>query len=181
MKPSLKRISKLLSLVLRHKPQQLGLTLDENGWVEVEALIQAINKTDLNVERDLLERVVSENDKQRFAFNDDKTKIRANQGHSVDVDVELEPASPPAFLFHGTVEKFLDAVRESGLQKMSRQYVHLSGDVETASNVGSRRGKPVILKIDSGGMADDGHVFYLSVNGVWLCDEVPAKYISIPD
>jgi putative RNA 2'-phosphotransferase len=174
----LKRISKLLSLVLRHKPQRLNLRLDKNGWMEVDMLLQAINRSGLSVDMELLDKVVAENDKQRFAFNEDKSKIRANQGHSVDVDVELKPAAPPKYLYHGTVAKFLDAIRETGLKKMSRQHVHLSATPETATKVGSRRGKPFILTIDAEQMAKDGYVFYLSTNGVWLTDEVPVRYIA---
>ena len=169
-----------MSLVLRHKPEQLGLRLDENGWVEVSELLAAMCSQGLDVDADLLEEVVRENDKQRFAFNEDKTRIRANQGHSVEVDVELEETLPPDFLYHGTVEKFLDLIRESGLKKMSRQHVHLSAEIETASNVGSRRGKPVILKIKSAQMVQDGYPFFLSANGVWLTDNVPPRYITFP-
>lgn len=175
-----KRISKLMSLVLRHKPEHLGLELDENGWVEVELLLAAMNRRQLKVDRSLLEQVVSENDKQRFAFNEDRTRIRANQGHSVAVDVELVEKNPPEVLLHGTVQKFLDAIRESGLKKMSRQHVHLSADSKTASKVGSRRGKPLILEIDAAKMAAAGFTFYLSANGVWLTDHVPPNFISFP-
>ena len=180
MKNTHKRISKLMSLVLRHKPEHLDLTLDENGWIEVELLLAAMQHQRLDVDRELLEEVVRDNDKQRFAFNDDRTQIRANQGHSIEVDVELEQKTPPSILLQGTVEKFLDAIRESGLKKMSRQHVHLSADMETASKVGSRRGKPVILQIDAANMEKNGHVFYLSANGVWLTDHVPPGFITFP-
>ena len=180
MKNTHKRISKLMSLVLRHKPEHLDLTLDENGWVKVDLLLAAMQRQGLDVDRDLLEEVVRDNDKQRFAFNDDRTQIRANQGHSIEVDVELEQKTPPSVLLHGTVEKFLDAIRESGLEKMNRQHVHLSGDLETANKVGSRRGKPVILQIDAAKMEKNGHVFYLSANGVWLTDHVPPGFITFP-
>ena len=180
MKNTHKRISKLMSLVLRHKPEHLDLTLDENGWVKVDLLLAAMQRQGLDVDRELLEEVVRDNDKQRFAFNDDRTQIRANQGHSIEVDVELEQKTPPSVLLHGTVEKFLDAIRESGLKKMSRQHVHLSADMETASKVGSRRGKPVILQIDAANMEKNGHVFYLSANGVWLTDHVPPGFITFP-
>lgn len=180
MKNTHKRISKLMSLVLRHKPEHLDLTLDENGWVKVDLLLAAMQRQGLDVDRDLLEEVVRDNDKQRFAFNEDRTQIRANQGHSIEVDVELEQKTPPSVLLHGTVEKFLDAIRESGLEKMNRQHVHLSGDLETANKVGSRRGKPVILQIDAAKMEKNGHVFYLSANGVWLTDHVPPGFITFP-
>ena len=169
-----------MSLVLRHKPEHLDLTLDENGWVKVDLLLAAMQRQGLDVDRDLLEEVVRDNDKQRFAFNEDRTQIRANQGHSIEVDVELEQKTPPSVLLHGTVEKFLDAIRESGLEKMNRQHVHLSGDLETANKVGSRRGKPVILQIDAAKMEKNGHVFYLSANGVWLTDHVPPGFITFP-
>jgi putative RNA 2'-phosphotransferase len=169
-----------MSLVLRHKPEHLGLELDENGWVDVDMLLAAMNSQQLNVDRQLLEQVVTGNDKQRFAFSEDRLRIRANQGHSIDVDVELEERDPPEVLLHGTVDKFLDAIRQSGLKKMNRQHVHLSADLNTASKVGSRRGKPVILEIDSAAMKQAGYVFYLSANGVWLTDHVPIEYISLP-
>ena len=180
MKDPHKPISKLMSLVLRHKPEHLGLTLDENGWVEVDKLLAAMKRSGKHVDRPLLEKVVRENDKQRFAFSDDKLRIRANQGHSVKVDVELEQKVPPAILLHGTVEKFLDLIRESGLKKMSRQHVHLSAELETANKVGSRRGKPVILEIDAEKMNQEGYVFFLSANGVWLTDHVPPRFIRFP-
>lgn len=180
MKTTHKRISKLMSLVLRHKPEHLDLNLDENGWVKVDLLLAAMQRQGLDVDQKLLEEVVRDNDKQRFAFNDDRTQIRANQGHSIDVDVELEEKTPPSILLHGTVEKFLVLIRESGLKKMSRQHVHLSADLATASKVGSRRGKPVILKIDAAKMEKDGHAFYLSANGVWLTDHVPPSFIRFP-
>jgi putative RNA 2'-phosphotransferase len=176
-----KQISKLMSLVLRHKPEHLGLVLDENGWVEVKPLLEAMQGIGLDVDRQLLEQVVRDNDKQRFALSEDKTRIRANQGHSIEVDVELEAKIPPVELYHGTVEKFLDLIRDSGLKKMSRQHVHMSADLETASKVGSRRGQPVILKIDAAKMADDGYVFFFSANGVWLTDRVPPNYIDAFD
>ena len=180
MKTTHKRISKLMSLVLRHKPEHLDLNLDENGWVKVDLLLAAMQHQGLDVDRELFEEVVRDNDKQRFAFNEDRTQIRANKGHSIEVDVELEQKTPPSVQLHGTVEEFLDPIRESGLKKMNRQHVHLSGDLETANKVGSRRGKPVILQIDAAKMEKNGHVFYLSANGVWLTDHVPPSYISFP-
>lgn len=167
-----------MSLILRHQPDVIGAELDENGWLEVDKLIDGINKKKrMNLNFETLTEVVEENDKKRFAFNEDQTKIRANQGHSVKVDVELKETIPPAKLYHGTVAKFVDAIMENGLVPMSRLHVHLSKDVETAINVGSRRGKPLILEIDAESMQKDGCVFYRSENGVWLTTEVPVKYI----
>lgn len=174
----LKHISKFLSLVLRHKPEEIGLEMEENGWVNVDELIAKCNNKNTSLNFDTLEEVVITNDKQRFAFNDDYTKIRANQGHTVNVDLQFEPTEPLEFLYHGTVEKFIEGIKTTGLQKMQRLHVHLSKDLETAVKVGSRRGKPLILKIKAAEMHKDGHPFYLSKNGVWLCDNVPAKYIQ---
>lgn len=175
-----KSVSKFLSLVLRHSPETIGLKLDENGWADVEELIEKCNKQESQnqMTAELLDYVVENNDKKRFAFNDDKTKIRASQGHSISVELNLNEAEPSEFLYHGTVEKFLDNIKKEGLQKMSRQHVHLSKDEETAIKVGSRRGSPQILIVRSGEMFRDGFKFYLSENDVWLTDEVPAKYIE---
>lgn len=172
-----KDISKLLSLVLRHKPEALGIQLDQNGWTDVDYLLAKLQEKSAEIDFERLEKIVYENDKQRFAFNAELTKIRANQGHSVNVDVELKPQSPPEFLYHGTVDKFLDGIRAEGLKKGSRLHVHLSKDLETATKVGSRRGKPVILIIRAAEMAKAGHTFFLSENGVWLCDAVPSSFI----
>jgi putative RNA 2'-phosphotransferase len=169
--------SKFLSLILRHQPETIGIELDENGWVDVDELLDKAGKHGKSISRELLERVVRENDKQRFALSDDMSRIRANQGHSVQVDLELKPQTPPAELFHGTVARFVDSIRENGLVSGARQHVHLSFDRETATIVGSRRGKPVILVIDAQKMHEEGYKFYLSENGVWLADEVPARYI----
>ncbi|TPG33392.1 RNA 2'-phosphotransferase [Flavobacterium pectinovorum] len=175
-----KSVSKFLSLVLRHSPETIELKLDENGWADVEELIEKCNKkgsqNQMTVE--LLDYVVENNDKKRFAFNEDKTKIRASQGHSISVELNLDEAEPSEFLYHGTVGKFLDSIKKEGLQKMSRQYVHLSKDLETAIKVGSRRGSAQILTVRSGEMHRDGFKFYLSENNVWLTDNVPAKYIQ---
>jgi putative RNA 2'-phosphotransferase len=173
-----KRISKLLSLVLRHEPEYIGLELDGNGWAVVAELMAKAAKKGYTFSREELEEVVVTNDKQRFAFDEDGLKIRANQGHSIEVDLEMIAQTPPTVLYHGTVERFLVAIRSEGLKKMSRQHVHLSKDRETAIKVGSRRGKPLILTVRAGDMAMDGFVFFLSENGVWLTDAVPAKYID---
>ena len=170
----LKKTSKSLALVLRHRPEKVGLTLDEAGWVPVDDLLRA-----LRLSRADLETVVRENDKRRFAFDETGTRIRASQGHSVGVDLGLEPQAPPDALYHGTHPGAVDAILAGGLQKMARHAVHLSPDVETAMRVGARRGKPVILRIDARAMAADGHAFTRSENGVWLVDEVPARYLTV--
>lgn len=173
-----KDISKFLSLVLRHAPEKIELQIDENGWITVNELIKQCNKFHKKIDLELLNYVVETNDKKRFAFNDDKTKIRASQGHSISVDLNIETIIPPDFLFHGTVDEFIMSIKKEGLKKMSRQHVHLSQIEETAIKVGSRRGKPIILIVNSKQMHLDGFVFYLSENRVWLTDGVPAKYIT---
>lgn len=173
-----KSISKFLSFVLRHSPEAIGLKLDENGWADVEELIAKSSKDGNSLDVELLDYIVENNDKKRFTFNEDKTKIRASQGHSISVELKLNEAEPLEFLYHGTVEKFLESIKKEGLQKMSRQHVHLSKDKETAIKVGGRRGVPQILTIKSGEMFKDGFKFYLSENNVWLTDEIPAKYIA---
>lgn len=178
MEVSLKQISKLLSLVLRHKPEQIGITLDGKGWTPVDILIQKMNEQGININKALLQQVVDSNDKKRFAFNEDHTMIRASQGHSVAIDLDYAAMIPPDILFHGTAEKFLPAIKEHGLIKQQRHHVHLSVDKETALKVGQRQGKPVILTISAGKMHEQGFSFYLSANGVWLTDHVPIEYIS---
>jgi len=175
-----KSVSKFLSLVLRHSPETIELKLDENGWADVEELIEKCNKkgSQNQMTAELLDYVVKNNDKKRFAFNEDKTKIRASQGHSISVELNLNETEPSEYLYHGTVAKFLENIKNEGLQKMSRQHVHLSKDRETAIKVGSRRGVAQILTIKSGEMFKDGFKFYLSENNVWLTDEVPVKYIE---
>ena len=169
--------SKFLSLVLRHRPETIGITLDQQGWGEVEVLLAAANRAGRPLTRPLLERVVRENDKRRFAISSDGLRIRANQGHSVQVDLGLQPTQPPKLLYHGTVGRFLQSIRISGLERGSRQFVHLSPDVETARKVGQRRGRPVILVVESGRMWQDGHTFYRAENGVWLTGSVPVEYL----
>jgi len=173
-----KGISKLLSYILRHSPETIGISLDENGWADVNELIAKFDLYDRKIDFERLDYIVENNDKKRFAFNDDKTKIRASQGHSIAVELNLNQAEPLAYLYHGTVEKFLSAIKSQGLQKMSRQHVHLSADRETANKVGGRRGKPVILIINGREMHRAGYKFYLSANNVWLTDVVPAEYIT---
>ena len=169
------RLSKLLSLVLRHDPGAIGLTLDSEGWAEVDDLL---SRLDFPASRDDIARVVRENDKQRFALSPDGSRIRANQGHSIAVDVGLKPADPPDRLYHGTADRNVAAILSEGLKSMSRQHVHLSADIETATRVGSRHGKPVVLAVDCARMVADGLTFWRSENGVWLTLSVPAKYLA---
>lgn len=173
-----KHISKFLSLVLRHNPGKLGITLDEQGWTDVTVLLQKMNAQGKKVDIDRLKEVVATNDKKRFAFNEDETMIRANQGHSINVDLKYTAITPPDFLYHGTVPKFMRAIQQQGLLKMSRHHVHLSEDRTTAMRVGARRGVPTILVIRSGDMHAHGHEFYKSENDVWLTDTVPSEYID---
>ena len=175
---SLKETSKFISLILRHKPETIGITLDEHGWANVDELIAGISKTH-PIDMAVLEQIVAEDEKQRYSFNEDKTLIRANQGHSIPVDVELEEKQPPEILYHGTGEKYVASINEQGLVPKSRLYVHLSPDEETAHKVGRRHGKPVIYYVKSGEMYRDGYEFFCSVNGVWLTKSVPVKYLSL--
>lgn len=172
-----KEMSKFISLILRHKPDAIGITLDEHGWAKVDELINGINKT-MPIDMALLEKIVAEDEKQRYSFHEDKTLIRANQGHSIPADVELEKKTPPDVLWHGTGEKYVISIDETGLIPKSRLYVHLSVDYDTAVKVGSRHGKPVVYRIDAKEMDKDGYDFYLSLNGVWLTKAVPVKYLK---
>jgi putative RNA 2'-phosphotransferase len=174
-------LSKFLSFVLRHRPEAIGLTLDEQGWVEIERLIAACRAHGTEVSRVVLEQIIVESPKQRFAISSDRERVRANQGHSTQVDLGYQPKRPPDVLFHGTVSSNLDAIRSNGLKKMARHHVHLSPDVLTATVVGQRRGKPVVLTVRAGQMHHDGHLFYVSANGVWLTERVPPQYIELPD
>ena len=171
------QISKLISLVLRHHPERLGLTLDAHGWADTGALIKAINAIQ-PFDMEQLEAIVRTDPKQRYAFSPDKTHIRANQGHSIPVDLELIPRTPPDTLWHGTGERFVNAIMQEGLKPMGRQYVHLSADPDTAVRVGMRHGRPVLFTVDSARMASDGLLFYRSENGVWLTDAVPPQYLK---
>lgn len=172
----LEKTSIYISLILRHKPEVIGITLDEHGWANVDELIDGIARTrPFNL--DMLEEIVRTDEKQRYSFNENKTLIRANQGHSVPVDVELQQAEPPGVLYHGTAEGSVHSIDAEGLLPMSRLYVHLSPDRETAEKVGKRHGKPVIYEVCAGDMNAAGYIFYLSVNGVWLTRHVPAEYL----
>jgi putative RNA 2'-phosphotransferase len=171
-----KRISKFLSLVLRHAPEKIGLDIDENGWASIKELMF---KSKLKFSLEGLKEVVETNDKKRFTFNDDLTKIRASQGHSIKVNLELKKIKPPEFLYHGTVSKFIVLIKEQGLKKMSRNHVHLSEDRDTAIKVGSRRGQAIILSVRSGEMYRKGIKFYQSKNEVWLTNEVPNEFIEL--
>ena len=175
--PDLTRISKYISLILRHKPEVIGIQLDAHGWADVNALLAGISKKYF-IDRDILEEIVRSDSKQRYIFNEDRTRIRASQGHSVQVDVELPVAEPPETLYHGTARRFSASIEAQGLLLQIRLYVHLSPDVETAEKVGRRHGEPVIYLVDAGQMHRDGLLFYLSANGVWLTKTVPAPYLK---
>lgn len=172
------RTSKFLSLVLRHEPERVGLELDNAGWVGVTDLLDAVNRNGISLGLDQLKHVVATNDKKRFEFSEDGQRIRARQGHSVEVDLQYEPQVPPELLYHGTPERFVESIRATGLNKGKRHHVHLSPDPQTATKVGQRRGYPVVLTIRAGDMHRQGHVFYRSANGVWLVDRVPVDFIS---
>ena len=173
-------LSKYLSKYLRHRPEDLGLTLMPGGWVEVDALLAASARKGFPVSRDEIEEVVARNDKKRFAFDESGTLIRAQQGHSAPVDLELEPVAPPETLYHGTSERNLTELLRSGLLKMRRHHVHLSPDEATARVVGARRGRPIVLAVEAGEMYRDGYTFYRSGNGVWLVEYVSPRSLSLP-
>ena len=172
-----KGTGKFVALILRHKPETIGITLDEHGWANVDELIEGIAKT-RTFDMEMLEEIVATDNKQRFSFNEDHTMIRANQGHSIPVDVELKKLSPPEVLYHGSAIKYEEAIDDIGLIPKTRLYVHLSKDYDTAVKVGSRHGKPVIYKVYTGNMDKDGYEFFLSENGVWLTESVPTKYLE---
>ena len=175
----LKHTSKFISLILRHNPGAAGISLDEHGWANVQELIDGINRSDGHIlDMEMLEEIVRTDEKQRYSFNEDHTLIRANQGHSVPVDVDLEEKIPPDTLWHGTGEKYVSSIDRQGLIPKSRLYVHLSSDKETARKVGSRHGRPVIYQVDCRRMVQDGYSFFLSANKVWLTKEVPVQYLS---
>ena len=172
------KISKYLSKHLRHQPQRLGLELAPGGWVEIDRLLHACRGHHFPITRAELEEVVACNDKQRFAIDEKTEMIRANQGHSIDVDLGLAPADPPPVLYHGTGQKRISAIREKGLNRMGRHHVHLSRDAQTARRVGARHGRPVVFRVDAAGMDQAGYIFFVSDNDVWLVDHVPPEYLE---
>lgn len=174
----LTKISKVLSMVLRHQPEFIGIELDQQGWVDVELLIQQMNSHNIAIDRVLLDQVVETNSKKRFSFNDSKEQIRASQGHSVSVELGYLAQVPPDVLFHGTAEKSVESILDIGLEKRERQHVHLSQELQTAIEVGRRHGKPVVFRVQSGMMHQAGHSFYLSDNKVWLTDHVPVQFLD---
>ncbi|HNG92207.1 MAG TPA: RNA 2'-phosphotransferase [Acidobacteriota bacterium] len=172
------RLSKYLSKHLRHTPEQLGLVLAPGGWVEVETLLAACARNQMVITREQLDEIVATNNKQRFAFDDTGTRIRANQGHSVEVELQLEPIVPPSVLYHGTGHRTVELILKDGLLKMNRHHVHLSAGIETARMVGSRHGKPVVFEVAAEVMHHNGFVFFCSANGVWLVESVPPQYLT---
>jgi putative RNA 2'-phosphotransferase len=180
MNKNLVKLSKFVSLVLRHQPEVIGLKLDENGWADVDRFIELAKQNGKDISRSVLEEIVETNNKQRFSFNSEKSKIRANQGHSIDIELGLTPKQPPEQLFHGTATKFIESIRQQGLVAGNRQHVHMSSDETTATNVGQRHGKPVVLKIDTAAMHHDGFLFFCSENLVWLTEFVLPQYLEFP-
>lgn len=175
------KVSRYLSKHLRHQPERMGLKLEAGGWVGVDDLLIACKRNNFAISFEELEEVVTKNDKRRFSFDETKKKIRANQGHSVEIDLQLEPRVPPRVLYHGTGAQNIGLILERGLMKMSRHHVHLSFDKETAHKVGARHGKPVIFEVDTNAMIDEGFEFYVSANGVWLVDNVPPQFLFLTD
>lgn len=174
-------LSKFISLILRHKPETIGLELDKNGWADVSELIEKVNNHNNELTFEELKFIVDNNDKKRFIFNEDFTKIRANQGHTIDVDLQLKNEQPPQYLYHGTAENNKDSILKNGINKGKRHHVHLSSDIVTAIKVGSRHGKPIIFEISSKEMFVNGIKFFKSENNVWLTDFIDPKYIKIKD
>lgn len=172
-------LSKFLSLVLRHKPETINLALNEQGWAKIDDLLIKMRQAGKVIDRERLEKIVASNDKRRFSISTDGKYIRANQGHSINVELGLKPRNPPDLLYHGTATRFLDSIQQQGLIKGHRQHVHLSKDYVTALNVGQRHGKPIVLKVKAGLMHNEGHLFYLSDNGVWLTEQVPKQFLEI--
>lgn len=177
----LKQISKYLSLILRHKPESIGLSLDKNGWANIDELISKSSQYSdcISLDFELIQKVVNTSDKQRFIISDEKKRIRANQGHSIKVDLQLKPAIPPALLYHGTATRFLDSILKEGLTPQKRHHVHLSTKLDTARSVAQRYGTPIILQINSQLMSENGFEFYLSENGIWLTDSVPPEFLIL--
>jgi putative RNA 2'-phosphotransferase len=172
-------VSKRMSLVLRHRPGDAGVTLDDAGWVAIDALVRAL--ADDGVTDAELREIVRTSDKQRFAISDDGLRIRAHQGHSIEVALDHAPASPPETLYHGTIDRFLDSIRARGLVRGERHHVHLAATIEAARVVGARRGAPVVLRVRAAAMAAAGHAFFLTPNGVWLTEHVPAVFLDVCD
>ncbi len=170
--------SKFLSLILRHKPDEIGLKLDAQGWADVDELLRHLKKAGRRLSREELVLIVESNDKKRFTLSEDGQSIRAAQGHSIEVDLNLEPRQPPPELYHGTATANLDAIFSTGLRPGRRNQVHLSHDQATAVKVGQRHGKPTVLRVDSAGMYAAGYVFFQADNGVWLTDSVPPDYLG---
>ena len=175
------QISKFLSLILRHKPEAANIELDPNGWVDVDELLTKLNASGFKVDYERLEKVVANNNKQRFKLDVPNRRIRANQGHSIEVNLDLQETTPPDILFHGTAKAYIPSIREKGIIKGKRQHVHLSQDIETAINVGQRHGTPTVIEVNAKQMLVDGHVFYRSDNGVWLTDHVAPQYHNYLD
>ena len=173
------KVSRYLSKHLRHRPERLGLDLEAGGWVSIERLLEACNRQGMRLSRAELDEVVRRNDKQRYSIDATGTRIRANQGHSIDVDLQLEPAVPPAVLFHGTGAASVPSILRDGLDRRGRHHVHLSADVGTARRVGARHGRPAVLQVDAAGLSDAGALFFVSDNGVWLTKSVPARFVSL--
>lgn len=172
-------LSKFLSKVLRHTPEEIGIALEPGGWIPIDELIVAAGRTGVQFTREELDEIVRTSDKQRFAIDETGTKIRANQGHSAEVELQFETADPPALLYHGTPERNVEAILRDGLLKMARHHVHLSADTQTAAKVGERRGKAAILIVDAAAMRAAGVAFFRSANGVWLVDHVPPRFIAM--
>ncbi len=175
------KISKFLSLVLRHQPELIGIQLDQNGWADVALLIEKVNAHGIQLDQIILNHIVATNPKKRFAFNDAQDKIRASQGHSIEIELGYTNQQPPEILYHGTGEKSVASILQTGLQKRNRQHVHLSADITTAIKVGQRHGKPKIFKVLAQQMFNDNYMFYISDNGVWLTDNVPVTYLELTD
>ena len=181
MNRKLVRISKFLSLVLRHKPERIGLSLDQGGWAKVDELLLKVNQAGVSLNKDLLQWVVDNKDRQRFCFSQDRQRIRANYGHSISVDLDFAPSKPPEFLFHGTATRFVESIKRLGLVPKKRNHVHLSPDQQTALKVGGRHGQPIVLTIQTGRMYECGFHFFRSTNGIWLTERVPAEHILFPE
>lgn len=175
------KLSVFISLILRHKPEVIGIKLDEFGYANVEELIQGVNNSRRQLDLETLKAIVHDDKKNRYSFNEDLTMIRANQGHSMKVDVRLTEVKPPAHLYHGTAEGSLESILRSGINKGNRLYVHLSDNKETALQVGKRHGAPVILTVQSGEMFKNGHRFYVSANNVWQVEFVPSEFVQVAD